>query len=209
MSYLIQITGQVQGVGFRPFIYRLAQQKQLTGWVNNTTDGVFILINQNIDIQYFIEEIKTQKPPLAISQNIIVQSVESELFADFQIVTSESSSQPQLLITPDAACCPDCLKELFNPENHRFRYPFTTCTNCGPRYSIIQNIPYDRPFTTMNHYVMCSNCNAEYHNPNDRRFYSQTNSCPDCAVELSLYSVNNQKLENISQEEIIQKTKRF
>lgn len=206
MSYLIQITGQVQGVGFRPFIYRLAQQKQLTGWVNNTTDGVFILINQNIDIQNFIEEIKIQKPPLAIIQNIIVQSVESELFSDFQIVTSESSSQPQLLITPDAACCPDCLKELFNPENHRFRYPFTTCTNCGPRYSIIQNIPYDRPFTTMNHFVMCSNCNAEYHNPNDRRFYSQTNSCPDCAVELSLYNVSNQCFENISQEEIIQKS---
>ncbi|MCF6241874.1 MAG: carbamoyltransferase HypF, partial [Bacteroidales bacterium] len=200
-SFHIHFQGQVQGVGFRPFVYKKAIEYNLKGWVNNTNTGVHIEVNGDYNIvKTFYQDILNQPPDLAIITESEMYEIEAVSFDSFQIVHSDNKEQPNLLLTPDYGICPDCLKELFNPENRRYLYPFITCTNCGPRYSIIKKLPYDRENTTMNKFAMCELCASEYLNPLDRRYYSQTNSCTDCPVEMSVLNTD----KKYKQKEIIQ-----
>jgi len=187
-TFHIHIKGIVQGVGFRPFVYKSAIQHNLKGWINNTNDGVHIELNTDKDTAAnFLQFLLDNLPPLARVTDTKLYEVEANNFAAFNIVQSKSDTQPNLLITPDVAMCPDCRRELYDPNNRRYQYPFITCTNCGPRYSIITALPYDRPYTTMNKFKMCTVCLDEYNNPLERRHFSQTNSCSDCAVEMQWY----------------------
>lgn len=187
-TYHIHIRGVVQGVGFRPFVYRIANKLSLNGSVNNTTDGVHILINSEKEkAELFLKEILKNLPPLAKITGYNMGLSESQMFEDFKIIQSKSISRPNVLLTPDASMCPDCKKELYSKNNRRYQYPFITCTHCGPRYSIMTKLPYDRPNTTMNLFEMCDVCKKEYNDPFSRRHYSQTNSCPDCKIEMQLY----------------------
>ena len=187
-TWHIHIKGIVQGVGFRPFVYKLAVQKKIKGWVNNTSDGVHIEFNASEqEAERFLEEILENLPPLAVVTSSELYAVDKKEFSDFRIIQSENKSQVDLLILPDIAMCKDCREELFDEDNRRFQYPFITCTNCGPRYSIMSDLPYDRPNTTMAGFEMCDVCLEEYNNPLERRHYSQTNSCSDCPVEMQLY----------------------
>ena len=188
MTYHIHIKGIVQGVGFRPFVYKLAIEKGLKGNVNNTTDGVHINIEGNINVaKEFLKDIVENAPPLAVITDTAIYKTKDLKFDDFKIVHSEGNTKPDLLLTPDFAICDDCRKELHDKGNRRYHYPFITCTNCGPRYSIITALPYDRPYTTMKDYIMCDKCDREYHNPLDRRYYSQTNSCAKCGIKMELH----------------------
>lgn len=188
-TFHIHIQGIVQGVGFRPFVYKMALKNGVKGWVNNTNDGVHIEITDTAaKAENFLQELLDFLPPLAIVTEYSIHKVEFKEFADFKIIESTDSTKPKLLLTPDVALCEDCRKELYDSENRRFQYPFSTCTNCGPRYSIIEKLPYDRPNTTMKSFKMCPTCETEYNNPLERRHFSQTNSCPDCKVEMQLFS---------------------
>lgn len=184
----IRVTGVVQGVGFRPFIYTLAIQHQLIGWVRNTSAGVDIEVEgvlENLDA--FTRSISTEAPPLAR-----IESVKSEEiglnggYERFEIRHSHGVEGAYQPISPDVATCDDCLKEIFDTEDRRHRYAFTNCTNCGPRFTIIQDIPYDRPKTTMAGFKMCPTCQAEYDDPLNRRFHAQPNACPICGPQIEL-----------------------
>jgi len=188
-TYHIHIQGIVQGVGFRPFVYQRAIHHGMKGWVNNTNDGVHIQITDHREqVELFLKDILDHLPPLAIVTHHTFEQTDFQDYTSFEIVESTATTQPKLLVTPDVALCEDCRNELHNPDNRRFQYPFITCTNCGPRYSIIQKLPYDRPYTTMQPFEMCPVCLKEYHNPMERRHFSQTNSCPDCAIEMQWYA---------------------
>ena len=190
-SFHIHIKGVVQGVGFRPFVYRQAKKDNLKGWVNNTTDGVHIQINTDaISANNFLQELLDNLPPLAIVTSSHINETDLQEHNGFEIIQSKSDARPNLLLTPDVALCKDCKRELYHPDNRRYQYPFITCTNCGPRYSIIKKLPYDRITTTMATFKMCDVCLEEYNNPMERRHFSQTNSCPDCAIEMQLYEKN-------------------
>ncbi len=205
-SYYLHIEGIVQGVGFRPFVYKMAQEQKLKGWVNNTTDGVHIYLNTDkVTATVFLEKLLNNLPPLAHVTQSKILKVPYKQFDDFKIVHSESKSKPKLLLTPDAAICDDCKNELHNADDRRYQYPFITCTNCGPRYSIVNNLPYDRPFTTMESFKMCDVCQNEYDNPLERRHYSQTNSCPDCKIEMQLFEDGNLQKNFTDLDYIIQK----
>ena len=183
----IHVNGIVQGVGFRPFVYELAIQNNLTGWVCNTSSGVDIEINGlPSGIENFLNKLQYSAPPLAIIDSIDVNDYPANGFLQFEIISSHSLSGDFIPISPDVAICSDCRKELFNPVDRRFHYPFINCTNCGPRFSIIKNIPYDRPFTTMAGFEMCDACRTEYKNPIDRRFHAQPIACPKCGPHVSL-----------------------
>ena len=187
-TYKIIYKGQVQGVGFRPFVYKYARQGNLTGWVNNTNDGVHIHLNckkQNATL--FLQTLLANLPPLAVVTRSKIVEIPHIVYSDFEIIHSSTGTKPNLLLTPDATICSDCKEEVHDKSNRRYRYPFITCTNCGPRYSIISKLPYDRPNTTMEHFTMCPVCQKEYDNHLERRHYSQTNSCPDCSIEMQLY----------------------
>lgn len=184
----LHLAGIVQGVGFRPFVYNLARRWALTGWVRNTSSGVEIEVEGNeIAIQAFIQALKSELPPLARLDTFSVSFLD-ELYGwtEFKILHSESIEGAFQPISPDVSICPDCLNELFDPCNRRYRYPFINCTNCGPRFTIITDIPYDRPNTTMAGFTMCSACAAEYHDPADRRFHAQPVACPQCGPRLWL-----------------------
>ncbi|MCB0635449.1 MAG: carbamoyltransferase HypF [Lewinella sp.] len=184
-TFHLHLQGLVQGVGFRPFVYRYALDRQLLGWVNNTTDGVHVIFNAPAaEAEAIAEGIVREAPALARITRRSLTPWPEEHFADFRIRDSASDRPPRLLLTPDFALCPDCRAELFSAHDRRRSYPFITCTNCGPRYSIIRELPYDRPRTTMADFPMCGPCQAEYDDPTNRRFYSQTNSCPNCPVHL-------------------------
>lgn len=184
-TYHIHLQGQVQGVGFRPFVYQLANRFGLCGWVNNTLDGVHIEFNAGPETAAsFYQAVQNEAPALAVITEATMEEMAFQSYSDFQIVHSDAAGEASLLLTPDVALCADCRAELHAPSNRRFGYPFITCTLCGPRYSIIQKLPYDRPFTTMQPFPMCPDCAAEYENPLDRRYYSQTNSCADCGISL-------------------------
>jgi hydrogenase maturation protein HypF len=192
-TYHIHIQGIVQGVGFRPFVYQKAVHHGMKGWVNNTNDGVHIQItDQREQAELFLKDLLDHLPPLAIVTHHAFEQTDFQDYTSFEIVESTATTQPKLLVTPDVALCEDCRNELHNPDNRRYQYPFITCTNCGPRYSIIQKLPYDRPYTTMQPFEMCPVCLKEYHNPMERRHFSQTNSCPDCAIEMQLYEMEFQ-----------------
>ncbi len=183
----ITITGVVQGVGFRPFVYNLATEMGLTGWVLNHSGGVDIEVEGPApDVQAFVADLRTKAPPLASIESLTAQPITAQNYAGFEIRHSERQEGRYQLISPDVATCSDCLRELFDPEDRRYRYPFINCTNCGPRFTIIQDIPYDRPNTTMRVFPMCDDCQAEYEDPRDRRFHAQPNACPTCGPRVWL-----------------------
>jgi hydrogenase maturation protein HypF len=183
-----QIQGIVQGVGFRPFIYRLALEYGLCGWVNNSAQGVTIEAEASSkQLAAFKVQLLHQKPPHSDIQRLAIEKIEPCGEPDFKIAPSDPSGHPAAQIVPDLATCPDCLRELFDPNNRRYRYPFINCTHCGPRYSIIENLPYDRPNTTMRRFRMCPTCQTEYEDPLDRRFHAQPNACPHCGPRLALW----------------------
>jgi hydrogenase maturation protein HypF len=184
----IQIKGIVQGVGFRPFIYNLALAHNLKGVVSNTSDGVHIEVEGSPEsLQAFRQAIPDEKPPLAQITSIDAVEQPPQSYADFSIVKSQAQDQRATLISPDVCVCEDCRRELFDPKDRRFGYPFINCTNCGPRYTIIMDIPYDRPFTAMKGFQMCGPCEAEYHDPTNRRFHAQPNACWDCGPIVRLW----------------------
>ncbi|MEJ5223338.1 MAG: carbamoyltransferase HypF [Anaerolineales bacterium] len=180
-SKRIFVTGIVQGVGFRPFIYGLAARFALTGWVRNTSAGVEIVAQgDDAALDAFAQAISAEKPPLAHIDSVRVEAHAAPPFARFEILESEPIPGAFQPISPDMAICPDCERELFDPANRRYLYPFINCTNCGPRFTIIKDLPYDRPLTTMAGFPLCADCRAEYDNPSDRRFHAQPVACPDC-----------------------------
>ncbi len=183
----IHITGVVQGVGFRPFVYNQAIQQRLTGWVCNTSAGVDIEVNGDpVDIEMFVRSLKSEAPPLARIDTFELHQVPYQEYDAFEIVQSKPISEAFQPISPDICICPDCLHELFDPSNRRYRYPFINCTNCGPRLTIIEDIPYDRPNTTMRAFEMCPDCLAEYTDPGNRRFHAQPIACPACGPQVWL-----------------------
>ncbi len=191
MRLRIVIRGAVQGVGFRPFIYRLATEMGLTGWVINNAQGVFIEVEgSQAELDAFLLRIEPEKPPHAIIQSLEAARLDAAGFTTFEIRHSEDAGHKTALVLPDLATCPDCRREIFDPANRRFGYPFTNCTNCGPRYSIIEALPYDRPNTAMRIFQMCPACQAEYNDPRDRRFHAQPNACPVCGPRLELWDAN-------------------
>ncbi|MGQ9889395.1 MAG: carbamoyltransferase HypF [Aggregatilineales bacterium] len=184
----LTVRGAVQGVGFRPFVYRLARELALAGWVNNAAQGVLIEVEgPPAALEAFRARLESDAPPRAIVQSVETARLAPVGYTAFEIRSSESGGARTTLVLPDIATCPDCLAEIFDPSNRRYRYPFTNCTNCGPRYSIIEALPYDRPNTTMRHFPMCPACRAEYENPLDRRFHAQPNACPVCGPRLALW----------------------
>lgn len=186
-TYRLHIEGRVQGVGFRPFIYHLAKKNKLSGWVSNGTDGVWTEVNgRDSDISRFFESIQKYPPSRAIITEFSSKKIEDKSFDDFRIIESSDRSRRKLQISPDFGMCDACRNEIKNTSDRRYHYPFTTCTNCGPRFSIMKDLPFDRERTAMDVFDMCPECNAEYKTIEDRRFYSQTNSCPECPVEIEL-----------------------
>ncbi len=183
----IHVEGIVQGVGFRPFVFQTAQQWGLNGWVRNDATGVEIeLEGPHEAVEGFLKSLHHEAPPLASIRSVTVHDKPWEGLTGFHIISSETSSLRTALISPDTATCPDCLRELLDPQDRRYRYPFINCTNCGPRYTIIQDIPYDRHNTTMAGFVMCDACRAEYEDPSNRRFHAQPNACPQCGPQVWL-----------------------
>ena len=183
----IGITGIVQGIGFRPFIYNLAQKHLLRGWVLNNEKGVFIdAEGEDRNLDQFIQEIPKFAPPLARIETFQIRHLEPSGYATFEIRKSEEAQEKFTLISPDVAICDQCLSELLSPQNFRYRYPFINCTLCGPRFTIIQDIPYDRHKTTMAPFIMCPVCQKEYEDPSDRRFHAQPNACSACGPSLRL-----------------------
>ena len=183
----IHIRGIVQGVGFRPFVYNLAKRIGIRGFILNSSSGITIEAEGNeAKLDEFLSAIRIEHPPLAHIEE--VRTAELAPFGDagFEIRESVSLEGDFVLVSPDVATCSDCLDDMGDPANRRFAYPFTNCTNCGPRYSIIQNIPYDRPNTTMAGFRMCADCEAEYNDPSDRRFHAQPNACPACGPTVVL-----------------------
>ena len=183
----IKIKGVVQGIGFRPFIYRLAGELELKGYVANTTSGVEIEVSgAKKDINAFLERIKKEHPPTADIKQIIIQEEGKDVAYSTFSIKESIDKKGWTLISPDLAVCPDCLKEMDSPEDRRYKYAFINCTNCGPRYSVIEDLPYDRPKTTMKKFEMCDYCSKEYSNPLNRRFHAQPIACPECGPQLKL-----------------------
>jgi len=181
------VRGVVQGVGFRPFIHRLATEHHLTGWVLNSTEGVVIEVEGEQDaVESFLADLPVKRPPLAVIEKIETTFLPPVGYPSFVIEASAQAEGGFVLVSPDICTCPDCQRELFAPTDRRYRYPFTNCTNCGPRFTIIKDIPYDRPLTTMAAFTMCPDCAAEYHDPADRRFHAQPNACPVCGPHVWL-----------------------
>lgn len=187
----ISVRGIVQGVGFRPFVFQLASQQGLKGWVTNTSGEVKIEVEGPFtNIQIFLEKLKTEAPPLALIEEINYLLLPPVGYSNFTIRESKTEKGKYQRISPDIATCFRCRQEIFNPQDRRYRYPFTNCTNCGPRFTIIEDIPYDRLTTTMKKFKMCPKCEKEYNDPNNRRFHAQPNCCPVCGPQLEL--VDNQ-----------------
>ena len=177
----VKIKGIVQGVGFRPFMHRLVRKHGLTGTIRNTSSGVTAeLEGEEGSLRSFLCELPEAAPPLAVIEEISERAIPSRGFQGFTIIESERQAERNTLISPDIAICPDCLRELRNPADRRFRFPFINCTNCGPRFTIIEDVPYDRPKTSMKDFPMCPDCRAEYHDIENRRYHAQPNCCPAC-----------------------------
>lgn len=186
----VTVTGIVQGVGFRPFVYKIACDNNLNGWVSNSSRGVYIDVEgRERDILRFIQKLKTSPPKLSKIDEVFIEHREVVNYKDFKICHSEREENAMTYISPDIGVCEDCLKDIRNSENKRYRYAFTNCTNCGPRFSIIKKLPYDRAVTTMNEFQMCDECYEEYVDPLNRRFHAQPNACKECGPKLGL--INN------------------
>jgi hydrogenase maturation protein HypF len=185
----LALRGAVQGVGFRPFVHRLATELSVTGWVNNSPQGVFVEAEcPRPVLEQFLRRLEAEKPPRSSIQSMETTWVDAVGFSKFEIRASEYAGEKSALVLPDIATCSDCLREIYDPENRRFRYPFTNCTNCGPRFSIIHALPYDRANTSMKKFQMCPACLVEYENPSGRRFHAQPNACPVCGPRLEFWN---------------------
>jgi hydrogenase maturation protein HypF len=188
----VRVRGVVQGVGFRPQVYRLAEQLSLDGFVLNDARGVLLEIEGSpATVERFLERLQAEPPPLATIESVEPRELEPSGQPGFQIAPSRdadgrSGIAHQALVSPDTAVCDDCLAEMNDPDDRRYRYPFINCTNCGPRFTIATGVPYDRPLTTMAGFVMCERCHAEYEDPADRRFHAQPNACPECGPRARL-----------------------
>ena len=192
----ISVRGVVQGVGFRPFVFQLATKYNLKGCVYNTSEDVKIEVQgDSRDLEHFVAELQYDAPPLAHIENISVTRHPPAGYNRFEIRQSVSEEGKYQLVSPDIATCQPCLSEVFSLQDRRYRYPFTNCTNCGPRFTIIEDIPYDRPKTTMRSFIMCPDCQAEYDNPLDRRFHAQPNACPKCGPRLELLDSKGNHIE--------------
>jgi len=203
----IHVDGVVQGVGFRPFVYGLAKKFNLAGWVRNTSAGVDIELDGSKDaLVSFIQSLKDDAPPLAQIDDIQFAWQDAKGYRNFEIIHSESVADSFQPISADVCTCADCLREMFDPNDRRYRYPFINCTNCGPRFTIIQDIPYDRPSTTMAPFEMCEDCAAEYANPLDRRFHAQPVACPRCGPKVWLETKGGAKRIKIENENAISET---
>ncbi len=190
------VFGIVQGVGFRPFVHRLALRLGICGWVVNTGAGVTIWAESTPEkLDLFFECLAREKPPLAHIVSIALENRSPVGCAEFEIKASQAGAARATLISPDVAVCDDCRRELFDPADRRFGYPFINCTNCGPRYTIIEDVPYDRPKTSMRHFAMCERCQAEYEDPGDRRYHAQPNACATCGPTVALLDAQRQPLD--------------
>lgn len=184
----VVLHGAVQGVGFRPFVYRLAQAMELPGWVINSSSGVFVEVEaERSRLEAFLEALQREKPPRAFIQSLEHSYLDPVGYRTFEIRESDEAGEKTAVVLPDIATCPDCLREIFDPSNRRYLYPFTNCTHCGPRYTIIEALPYDRQNTSMKRFTMCPRCRHEYEHPQDRRFHAQPNACPECGPALELW----------------------
>lgn len=200
---VIYFNGIVQGVGFRPFVFNLAEELGVKGWVNNSSHGVTIHAEgDNPDL--FYHRLLNEAPPLA--KIITARSVAAELknYVSFEIVQSETEQGADVLISPDVATCGDCLNDIADPTNRRYQFPFTNCTNCGPRYTIIRDVPYDRAQTTMSDFPMCQSCAVEYKNPRDRRFHAQPVACEDCGPKVHLIDAVGNLLPGRGVDQLVQ-----
>lgn len=190
----IWVRGIVQGVGFRPFVFTLAEDLGLTGWVKNTSHGVEIEVNGSKEmLERFLSGLRDSPPPLARIDELRSEPITANGYTTFRIDESQATAGDFLPVSPDMGICADCRRELFDPSDRRYRYPFINCTNCGPRFSIIRDIPYDRVNTTMSGFPMCPSCLTEYENPRDRRFHAQPVACPDCGPQV-WFEANGEKI---------------
>lgn len=193
----VVVRGRVQGVGFRPFVFQLADTYLLNGTVQNNTDGVKIhLEGESVAIQHFLSDLKNKAPRLSRINEIDVVETEELGASGFSIIPSERSGTSLLLLPIDSAVCEDCLNEMNDPEDLRYQYPFINCTQCGPRYTIIEELPYDRPYTSMKSFPMCEDCRREYEDPTNRRHHAQPIACPKCGPKVWLLDKNGVKIES-------------
>ncbi len=190
-AYEVKIKGIVQGVGFRPTVHRLVLKHKLKGTIRNTSSGVTMeLEGEREKLNLFLEDLPKEAPPLAVMEEIRTREIAEQGFAGFRILASEREHERNTLISPDISICPDCLRELQDPGDRRYRFPFINCTNCGPRFTIIEDVPYDRPKTSMKEFPMCPDCEREYHDIRDRRYHAQPDCCPVCGPELSFLNAD-------------------
>ncbi|MBL7075126.1 carbamoyltransferase HypF, partial [candidate division KSB1 bacterium] len=183
----IRLSGVVQGVGFRPFVYNLAHRYHLPGFVFNDDHGVQVEVEGEVNtLDQFFRVLIEEPPPQSKIERVEKNYLPLAYFKEFRIEDSRTQGIKFVQISRDLATCDDCLKELFDPNDRRYRYPFINCTNCGPRFTIVKDIPYDRPLTTMTPFKMCPECQAEYDDPGNRRFHAQPNACPVCGPKLEL-----------------------
>lgn len=192
----LRVRGIVQGVGFRPFIYSLAKRYFLTGFVLNDTSGVKIEVEGEVKkTKDFLDKIKLEAPPLAMIEEINCHQLLPKGYSAFEIKRSKKEKEKFIPLSADISICADCLRELFDKDDRRYHYPFINCTNCGPRFTIIKDIPYDRAHTTMKEFKLCPKCQSEYENPSDRRFHAQPNACPLCGPRVSLFDNKRRKIQ--------------
>ena len=191
----VTVQGAVQGVGFRPFVYRLAHELDLAGWVANSPQGVLIEVEASpLRLDTFLSRLRAELPPHAAIHQLGWNTITTTSERAFEIRQSDHQGAKSALILPDLAICPDCLREIHDPADRHYRYPFTNCTHCGPRFSIIHALPYDRASTSMRGFIMCDQCRAEYENPLNRRFHAQPTACPHCGPQLSLQGRSGKRL---------------
>jgi len=202
-AWFIHLNGIVQGVGFRPFVYKLAHELGVKGWVNNSSQGLYIHAEGEA-LETFYERLLKEAPKLAQINFAEYIPVQFKGYDDFSIVPSKAEQLPNVLISPDVATCEECLQDIRDPGNRRYRYPFTNCTNCGPRYTIIKKIPYDRIHTTMADFPMCPECAAEYQNPADRRFHAQPVACARCGPSAVLLDRYGNQLPGLGIDQLLQ-----
>jgi hydrogenase maturation protein HypF len=193
----VTVRGAVQGVGFRPFVYGLASELGLRGWVSNSSQGVFIEVEgDGALLQQFLLRLGNEKPPRSFIQSMEHSILDPAGYTGFAIRESDPSGEKTAIVHADIATCSNCLREVLDPANRRHLYPFTNCTHCGPRFTIVESLPYDRPNTTMKMFDMCDECRREYEDPDDRRFHAQPNACPQCGPHLELWESDGEPIAN-------------
>ncbi len=200
----VRVHGTVQGVGFRPHVYRLADELGLAGWVLNDARGVLLEVEGGVDrVDAFLHRLAAEAPPLAVVERVETSALAPLGERSFAIRESPRGAAAEAPVTPDTATCADCLGELFDPEDRRHRYPFINCTNCGPRFTIVRGVPYDRPLTTMAGFAMCPRCRAEYEDPSDRRFHAQPNACAECGPAVRLIDPDGRAADGGSGDQVL------